>query len=163
MSRINELIEEIERVQEEISSANTLMNTPPTHFGADFTRYIEHSDNNYIRAKVAQAMAKAVQTGRADEIVVAGAILGVLWVGAYAVDGAAVAISAAKARKLLLSCYAELGVKQNMLIDEQQKLIERLDRENDRMDSEVQADREKLRQLTNELKRITTLLNERSV
>ncbi len=162
MSRMEGLINEINNVQNAINSANTLMKTPPTHFGADFTKEIQEKGGAYA-AKLAPQVSKAVNSGRIESVIIGGTVFAVAWAGAYAIDGISKLISVAKAKKVLLAYYEELGVKQNMLIDEQQKLIERIDSENNRIESEIQKDKAKLRYLTLELNRIAKLFAQRTV
>ena len=162
MSYTEELVEEIKRVQKEIDRANTLTKTPPTHFAADLTKDLQAHREVYT-AKVAQDLSKALKSGRMDEIITGGLVLGAALVGAYAIDGINGMIAAGKAKKILLACYEELAVKQHMLIEEQQRLIEKVDAENSRLDSEVQKDKERIKTLAAAIKRINELLVNRSV
>lgn len=162
MSRVDELIGEINKVQKEINNANTLIKEEPTHLGEKYSKMI-NENRTFLAAKAANGFSKAVQSGDFREMIGGVVVLGGAWVGANAIDYVAGRISEAKAKKILLGLYDELAVKQNMLIEELRGMIEAVTAEERKQGDELAAAKDQLRHLTDQIKRINDVLRERTV
>lgn len=120
MSDINQIISEIERVQNVINSTNELLNVHPSHYGEDFTNSMQKNGAKFA-IKIWPQLQKSLKSGKPDEVIIGGAVLGAIWGGAYALDFVNNSISKNKAKKILSELYIELSVKQNLLLDEYRK------------------------------------------
>lgn len=162
MAKLEDLIAEAEKVQNVINETNTLMQKPASSLGSEFTRQMQNK-GSYIAAKLGPQVSKALNSGRPEELIIGVAALGTAWVGAYGIDAIRNAHSAAKAKGILLACYKELAVKQNMIVDEQQRLIEAICAENRIRNAELRENERRLRRITQQLAVITKLQKERTV
>ena len=162
MNTIDTLTREIETVQSAINGANRLMNAPPTNFGPQMIQGLKQN-LPYLASRVKPQLEQAFRSGEPQKVLVEGAILCLLVAGAYGVDSIASVISVEKARKILLSAYEELAVKQNLLVEEQQKLIADIDAQGRLQQRELDSARARLDELNTQISRIAGVLSRRSV
>lgn len=158
MSDMSVLQKEVDRVVDLINEASVILNQPVFHVREDF----EHSLSKNS-SKIAVHLQKAVNKGRLDEAVIGGAVLGVAYLGAAIYDGVKNNVAHSNARQKLSAYYQELSVKQNLLIEEQQNIINMLSNHAKALGQKEAQLRAKLKQLESILERISQAQREKSI
>lgn len=157
-----ELNKEIELVVKTIESANSILKCPSTaldvKYADQFTKALQKT-----APKLAMQFQKTIGKGRIEEAIIGGACLGAAWVVAKGVDVTKETIAKNKAREQLIGLYQELSVKQNLLIDEQQQIIYRLDSEKNLLQEEQAKLKRELVIISNAIAEIRKVQEKRSV
>lgn len=158
MSDLQVLQKEADRIQGLIAEANRALNMPVSHLKADFEK-----SSSAAAPKIAAHLQKAVSKGRIEEVVISGTILGAAYVGAWGVDAIRNAQASNKARKALVGYYQELAVKQNLLIEEQRKILKELNSSNNMLQAKKDSLQKKYNQLEAICKSISKAMQNKTV
>lgn len=150
MGDLQDLQAEADQIQGLIAEANKALNMPTSNLKEDFKKEIQAA-----APKIAVQLQKAVNKGRIEETVIAGAILGVAYVGACGIDVIRNAQASKKARQALLGYYQELIVKHNLVIEEQKKILKELNSSNNMLQEKRDSLQKKYDQLEAICERIT--------
>ncbi len=142
---MNQLMERSEELFQLIDSANGALNKPVSTVRVNF-----EEEFSKAAPKVAMRLQQVVNKGRIEEAVIGGALLGAMWLGAAAWDGIANAQARNKAKAALLGYYQELSVKQNMIIEE----FNKMSAEYKKCSSQNLSETRRLKQKCNELEAI---------
>ena len=159
---LNELNKEIEVVCKTIDNANIVLSVPSTAVNVSYSDKIggEISRRAPILAKEFQ---KTIGRGRPDIAVIGGACIGAAWLVAKGVDITKETLAKKKAREQLLGLYQELAVKQNLLIDEQSRIIHLLDSEKNILEEEQEKMKRDLVVISEMIKEIGSIQEKRSI
>jgi len=135
MSNIENIRNEVDRINSLINETNALMHSPVSTIAADFTGYLEKNASR-LGTAAWHNLRNMTSKGRIDTIIVGGLVLGTVFVGAKVIDAARDAIAHEKAEQKLKAYYQQLTVKQNLLIEAQQNIILQLNQNVDLLEAE---------------------------
>lgn len=158
MSDFDTLQLEVDRVAGLINETNNLLDEPVSHMRKDFENSISKS-----APKIAARLGVLTSKGRIEEAVIGGAILGIGWVGATAIDGIKNAQASSQMRQTLIKYYQELAVKQTFIVEAQQNLILELKNNINGLESEREDICNKLLQFADIIKRMGEAQEKRTV
>ena len=135
MSYATTLQQDIDRINALIDETNDLINSPVSNLAQDLNGYLaQHSSK--LAAATWNKFRTMTKQSRKETIIVGAIVAGGLFVGAKAIDITRNTIAQTKARQKLNAYYQALSVKQNLLIEEQQKIILRLSNDIDLLEQE---------------------------
>ena len=135
MSYATTLQQDIDRINALIDETNDLINSPVSNLAQDLNGYLaQHSSK--LAAATWNKFRTMTKQSRKETIIVGAIVAGGLFVGAKAIDITRNTIAQTKARQKLNAYYQALSVKQNLLIEEQQKIILRLSNDIDFLEQE---------------------------
>ena len=135
MSYTTTLAQDINRINALINETNELIESPVSNLAKDMGGYLEQNSSK-LAAATWNKFRTLTKQGRKEFVIVGGLVMGGLFVGAKAIDITRNAIAHTKARQKLNAYYQALSVKQNLLIEEQQKIILRLSNDIDLLEEE---------------------------
>ena len=158
MGDISTLQKEVDRVVNLINEASVALYQPTSHVREDFERSLSRN-----AARIAVQLQRTVSSGKIEEALIVGAVLGVVYSGTAIFDGVKNKIAYSKARQSLSGYYQELAVKQNMLIEEQQKIIKMLSNNANELGQKESQLRERLRTLELIIDKISQAQKEKSI
>ena len=135
MSYATTLQQDIDRINALIDETNDLINSPVSNLAQDLNGYLaQHSSK--LAAAPWNKFRTMTKQSRKETIIVGAIVAGGLFIGAKAIDITRNTIAQTKARQKLNAYYQALSVKQNLLIEEQQKIILRLSNDIDLLEQE---------------------------
>lgn len=154
MSNVN--LEKLSKQTDELFSlvedANRALNMPVSHLREDF-----EAGFSRIAPKLGVQLQKVIAKGRIEEAIIGGAIIGVCYAGAAAVDVTMNGLAKIKAREKLLASYNELVSKQGMLIAAQQEQLNKILIANKRLNADAEIYRKKYDEISGIIGRIEEL------
>ncbi len=117
---ITKLEGQAERLMELIGEASVVLNmeNPVSNLGVSLERAV--SENATV---IAANLQKIWSRGKIEEVVIGGALFGVAWLGAKAIDSYANKKAKKEAEQRLLGYYNQVVSKQNSIIDLQAELL----------------------------------------
>lgn len=158
MSDLQALQAEADKIQGLINEAGNALQMPVSHLRTDFEKSCSKA-----APRIAVELQKAVSRGKVEEIVIAGAFLGVAYVGAWGMDAIRNTQAQNKARNALTGYYQELAVKQNLLIEEQRRILGELNNSKNMLQAERTALQKKYNQVEAICKKITVAMRDKIV
>lgn len=156
-SNITTIRQDIDRINRLINESTQLMNSPVSTLASDMSGYLERNASK-LAAPLWVNFKKLTSQGKKEAVIIGGAVLGTLYLGAKAIDATRDAVAHAKAQKQLKAYQQMLAVKQNMLIEEQQKLILRQSQDIDLLEEE----REEITRTVSKLAHTITKIQEQT-
>ena len=135
MSYTTTLQQDIDRINALINETNDLIASPVSTLAQDMGSYLEQHSSK-LAAATWNKFRTLTKQGRKEAVIVGGLVAGGLFVGAKAIDITRNTVAHAKAKQKLNAYYQALSAKQNLLIEEQQKIILRLSNDIDLLEDE---------------------------
>lgn len=158
MSNLNSLRSDINRINNLIDEATVLMHSPVSNLASDLGSYLEKNSSR-IAPAVWNQLRNMTNKGRLDTVIVGALVLGTAFVGAKTIDVTRNTIAHHQADKKIKAYHQELAVKQNLLIEEQQKIILRLNSEVDILAEEREEIQKTVNNMAQTISAIQVILN----
>lgn len=152
-SNVNTIQQDIARIKGLIDETTTLLHAPASTIAADMTGYLQNNASK-LAAPIYSKFRTLTSSGKKEAVIVGGAILGGLYLGALAIDGVRNLTAYSKAKNQLSAYHQQLSVKSNLLIEEQQKLIAQLSKNMDLLEEDRNELIQTLGLLSNTLEQI---------